>query len=184
MTDVLENYDLAFRRYSVVGNDSSFKAYTRDYSYTVSNNFNNRSLDDSELTVTLKDLNQDKIKDKEDDNQREQYRVIHSDPMFIVHFSGHTKSKGKAERSLSDFRKVIEALRKLYPACFIPDIPKQAASIDLPQSIFDFRKTPMECAQVESFTQKLKKIPFLIECDTVSMFMDPRISQQQFENKL
>jgi hypothetical protein len=36
MSDVLENYDLAFRRYSVVGNDSSFKAYTRDYSYTVS----------------------------------------------------------------------------------------------------------------------------------------------------
>jgi hypothetical protein len=36
MADVLENYDLAIRRYSVVGNDSSFKAYTRDYSYTVS----------------------------------------------------------------------------------------------------------------------------------------------------
>jgi hypothetical protein len=52
---------------------------------------------------------------------------------------------------LNDFRKVIEALRKMYPACYIPDIPKQAASIDLPQSIFEFRKTPMECAQVENF---------------------------------
>lgn len=37
MLDVLENYDLAFRRYSVVGNDSSFKAYTRDYSFTIGN---------------------------------------------------------------------------------------------------------------------------------------------------
>lgn len=37
MLDVLDNYDLNLRRYSVVGNDSSFKAYTRDYSFTVSN---------------------------------------------------------------------------------------------------------------------------------------------------
>lgn len=43
MSDVLENYDLAFRRYSVVGNDSSFKAYTRDYSYTVNKNQNGKS---------------------------------------------------------------------------------------------------------------------------------------------
>lgn len=33
MNDVLENYDLSIRRYSVVGNDSSFKAYTRNNSY-------------------------------------------------------------------------------------------------------------------------------------------------------
>lgn len=33
MNDVLENYDLNIRRYSVVGNDSSFKAYTRNNSY-------------------------------------------------------------------------------------------------------------------------------------------------------
>ena len=52
--------------------------------------------------------------------------------MFIVHFSGHTKSKGKAERSINDFRKVNDALRKLYPGCYVPDIPKQTASIDLP----------------------------------------------------
>ena len=58
--------------------------------------------------------------------------MIHSDLMFVVQYSGHQKSKGKAERSLNDFRKVIEALRKLYPGCFVPDIPKQAASIDLP----------------------------------------------------
>lgn len=35
MDDVLENYDLKTRRYSVVGNDSSFKAYTRNNSYLV-----------------------------------------------------------------------------------------------------------------------------------------------------
>ena len=46
MSDVLDNYDLAFRRYSVVGNDSSFKAYTKYYSYTVSNTVNNRSYED------------------------------------------------------------------------------------------------------------------------------------------
>lgn len=33
MNEVLENYDLAIRRYSVVGNDSSFKAYTKDNNY-------------------------------------------------------------------------------------------------------------------------------------------------------
>jgi hypothetical protein len=33
MSDVLENYDLAIRRYSVVGNDSSFKAYTKNSSF-------------------------------------------------------------------------------------------------------------------------------------------------------
>lgn len=87
--------------------------------------------------------------------------------MFVINYSGHQKSKGTAERSLNDFRKVIEALRKMYPACYIPDIPKQTASIDLPQSIFEFRKTPMECAQVENFIQKLRKIKYLLECDTV-----------------
>ena len=46
MSDVLDNYDLAFRRYSVVGNDSSFKAYTKDYSFTVGNTLNGRSNED------------------------------------------------------------------------------------------------------------------------------------------
>jgi len=123
MADVLDNYDLAFRRYSVVGNDSSFKAYTRDYSFTVSNQLG-RSTEEQELSVSLKDFNPEKGNSKEEDGQREQYRVIHSDLLFIVHFSGHQKSKGKAERSLNDFRKVIDALRKLYPGCFVPDIPK------------------------------------------------------------
>ena len=56
MSDVLDNYDLNIRRYSVVGNDSSFKAFTKDYSYTVSNSLNGRSYEDSELTVSLKDF--------------------------------------------------------------------------------------------------------------------------------
>ncbi len=47
MKDVLEDYDLNIRRYSVVGNDSSFKAYTRNNSY-----FQGR---DTQHTVSLED---------------------------------------------------------------------------------------------------------------------------------
>jgi len=35
MEDHLGMHDLNIRRYSVVGNDSQFKAYTRDYSFTI-----------------------------------------------------------------------------------------------------------------------------------------------------
>ena len=58
----------------------------------------------------------------------------------------HGEKAVVTERTLSDFRKLGNSLQKLYPGCFVPIIPKQSVSIDLPQSIFDFRKTPMECA--------------------------------------
>lgn len=96
--------------------------------------------------------------------------------MFIIEYSGQQKGKGNAERSLNDFRKLVDALKKLYPGCYVPLLTKQNASIDLPQSIFDFRKTPLECAQVESFIAKVKKIPYLMESDTLQMFLDPRIA--------
>lgn len=33
MQDSMEQYDMNIRRYSVVGNDSAFKAYTKNYSF-------------------------------------------------------------------------------------------------------------------------------------------------------
>jgi len=44
------------------------------------------------------------------DGSREQYRVVRDDLVFLVQWSGHQKSKGTAERSLSDFRKLASAL--------------------------------------------------------------------------
>lgn len=54
----------------------------------------------------------------------------------------------------------------------------------MPQQIFDFRKTAMECAQVENFCVKLKQISYLFESDTVQMFLDPRIAQPVYASKL
>jgi len=54
---------------------------------------------------------------------------------------------------------------------------KQQPTIDLPQSIFDFRKTPMECALVENFSRKLRQCKYLIESEAVQLFMDPRVYQ-------
>lgn len=182
MNDALENYDLHIRRYSVVGNDSSFKAYTRNNSY-----FQGRdsqapvSLEDQVLSATLKDAGHHK-EDSEDG--RQQYRVVHSDLVFVVTHSGQSKGKGTAERSLNDFRQLVAALKKLYPGCYVPQLPKQQASIDMPQSIFDFRKTPLECQQVTLFLGKLKRTAYLMESDTAQMFLDPRIAQPQYESKL
>ena len=36
------------------------------------------------------------------------------------------------ERKLSDFRKLGTSLQKLFPGIYVPIIPKQQASIDLP----------------------------------------------------
>ena len=66
----------------------------------------------------------------------------------------------------------------------MPIIPKQQASIDLPQSIFDFRKTPMECAQVENFCRKLRNCQYLLDSDAVQLFMDPRIFQVQLDSQM
>ena len=57
MNDVLENVELQVQRYTIVGNDSSFKAYTKDHSYLQgsSNSQAKQSLEDSILRVTLKE---------------------------------------------------------------------------------------------------------------------------------
>ena len=51
------------RRYSVVGNDSSFKAYTRDYSFTIGNSASGRPLEDAVLKVSVKEFKQEGDKD-------------------------------------------------------------------------------------------------------------------------
>lgn len=85
MADVLENYELGIRRYSVVGNDTSFKAYTKNYSYLQGSAAGpqTRSIEESVLRVTLKD-NLNKQLQGETDDGRRQYRVVHSDLMFVV----------------------------------------------------------------------------------------------------
>ncbi len=77
-------------------------------------------MEDSFLRVTLKDNFKGQDKDFENDDGRQQYRVAHSDLMFVVQYSGTQKGKGHAERSLNDFRKLVDALRKLYPGCYVP----------------------------------------------------------------
>ena len=47
----------------MVGNDSSFKAYTRDYSFTIGNNSSGRPLEDAVLKVSVKEFKQDGEKD-------------------------------------------------------------------------------------------------------------------------
>lgn len=81
----------------------------------------------------------------------------------------------QTERTLSDFRKLGSSLQKLFPGCYTPLIPRWSASENLPQSIFDFRKTPLECAQVDNFCRKLKQCQYLLDSDCVQLFMDPRI---------
>lgn len=88
------------------------------------------------------------------------------------------------ERTLNDFRKLGTSLQKLFPGCYVPIIAKQSATIDLPQSIFDFRKTPMECAQVDSFCRKLRNCQYLLDSDAVQLFMDPRIFQAHVDKEL
>jgi len=58
------------------------------------------------LKVSVKEFKQESDKD----GSREQYRVVRDDLVFLVYWSGHQKSKGTAERSLSDFRKLASAL--------------------------------------------------------------------------
>ena len=123
------------------------------------------------------------------DSQREQYRIVKKDLLFQVNFtSQHNKYMGdestQTERTLSDFRKLGQSLQKLFPGCYIPLIPRWSASENLPQSIFDFRKTPLECAQVDNFCRKLKQCQYLLDSDCVQLFMDPRIFQVQLDGQL
>jgi len=46
-----------------VGNDSSFKAYTRDYSFTIGNSASGRPLEDAVLKVSVKEFKQEGDKD-------------------------------------------------------------------------------------------------------------------------
>ena len=75
----------------------------------------------------------------EDDRpMREQYRVIKKDLLFKVNFMQsnrkfqHGENAVVTERTLSDFRKLGKSLQKLFPGCYVPIIPKEAPSIDLP----------------------------------------------------
>ena len=78
--------------------------------------------------------------------------MIKKDLLFVVNFSSISSSRyfgtkeATSERTYNDFMKLGQALLKQFPGCFVPIIIKQQASIDLPQTIFDFRKTPMELA--------------------------------------
>jgi hypothetical protein len=113
----------------VIGNDSSYKAYTKDQSYLISQSERTQSLEEAVLRVTLK--NYDSVGQK--DLSREQYRVSRSSELtFNIQFSGFQKSKGSAERNIKDIRRLISALQKLYPGCYIPLVTKNFASIDLP----------------------------------------------------
>jgi hypothetical protein len=103
-----------------------------------------QSLEDIVLKATLKENFNKSTGKEESSDGRQQYRVIHSELMFVLQYSGSQKGKGNAERGLNDFRKLVDALKKLYPGCFVPMLPKQTNSADLPMSIFEFRKTPME----------------------------------------
>ena len=47
----------------MVGNDSSFKAYTRDDSFTIGHNSSGRPLEDAVLKVSVKEFKQDGEKD-------------------------------------------------------------------------------------------------------------------------
>ena len=72
------------RRYSVVGNDSAFKAYTKNYSFVQGQQESTqRTPEDTVLRVTLKE-NLDRDKSESDPDGRKQYRVVHSDLMFVL----------------------------------------------------------------------------------------------------
>jgi hypothetical protein len=122
------------------------------------------------LTITLKDLEDSqhnelkKTKNNElaENTQREQYRVLKKDLLFVVKFSNIRSSRylGSnellSERTFSDFCKLGQVLQKQFPGCFVPIIVRQQPSVDLPQNIFEFRKTPMELAQVENMCRKIR----------------------------
>jgi hypothetical protein len=88
MLDTLDSQELQVRRYTVVGNDSSFKAYTKEQSYfQVQGSQPKQSLEESVLRVTLKD-NPKQHTDDTDGDGRQQYRVVHTDLMFVIEYSG------------------------------------------------------------------------------------------------
>lgn len=157
------------KRYSVLNNDPSFKQYTKNHEfYDLNPVAEIEKVKHSVLYVNLKDLEESKeilrrMKSQNEENlQREQYRVVKKDLLFVVTFSSISSSRylgskeAVSERTYRDFYKLGQALQKQFPGCFVPIIIKQQASIDLPQAIFDFRKTPMELSQVENFCRKLR----------------------------
>ena len=64
------------------------------------------------------------------ETNRESYRVVKKDLLFIVNFrqSKYQSTQDKSvlsERTWNDFRKLGTALQKMFPGCFVPIIPKQ-----------------------------------------------------------
>ena len=194
---VLEHHE-KIKRYSVIGNDPSFKSYTKNHAfYDVPLVTEPENVKQSVLEVSLKDLEDSKEQFKRIKNtdlveslQREQYRIIKKDLLFVVKFASISSSRylgskeAVSERTFNDFFKLGQALQKQFPGCFVPIIVKQQASIDLPQQIFEFRKTPMEFAQVDNFCRKLRSCNYLLDSDAVQLFMDPRIFQVQLDAQL
>ena len=42
----------------------------------------------------------------------------------------------------------------------------------------------MECALIESFCNKIKTCPYLMDCEVISVFTNPRLSSSQIESQL
>ena len=125
------------KRYSVIGNDPSFKQYTKNHDYDAikyqsSQRKEKGQVEENILTVTLKDLNMpsagenatgsefafNSAETDEDEGGlvREQYRVIKKDLLFRVNFQQnnnkfrHGENQVVSERTLSDFRKLATSL--------------------------------------------------------------------------
>ena len=112
----LEN-PMSIKRYSVVGNDPSFKSYTKNHAfYDLQPAQGPETVKQSVLTVSLKDLEDSheqfkklKNSDLAESLQREQYRVIKKDLLFVVKFSNISTSwylgskEAISERTYSDF---------------------------------------------------------------------------------
>jgi hypothetical protein len=115
----------------------------------------------------------------------EKYRVASKDLYFkIVGLGDSHRNKGNLERKYSDFKKLAETLKKFFPGCYVPSLPNQNSTESMPQNIFDFRKTLMECALIESFCNKIKTCPYLMDCEVISVFTNPRLSSSQIESQL
>lgn len=122
LKDNLDAQDLTVKRYSIIGNDSSYKAYSKNYSYTVDEHLKPPA-EEAYLKVTLRELSSANGESKSKDYSREQYRVSRSDLTFTIDSNVFTKTQAAnavIERTLGDFRKLALALQRLYPGCFVP----------------------------------------------------------------
>ena len=88
------------RRYSVIGNDPSFKQYTKNHAfYDLAPVAEPANLRQSVLKVALKDVEENKetlkrMKSLDSEGLlREQYRIIKKDLLFVVTFSSISSSR-------------------------------------------------------------------------------------------